>query len=273
MAAATWVWRHNEEAGPGTETLPGGEWFYVPLATARGVVGVVGVRTPKDRGMLSIEQRELLQSVARQAAIAIERCRIDVVLEEQAKTEQIIEASEDGIIVLDPSGVVIHVNEVACAILEMDRAEVVGRRFENLEARHTHYLRLREAVRDFLEHPKQERERLEISLFLRGRDHYYVLRPTPFHTRDGTPAGVILALQDITYVRDQERAARESRRHAFARARHPAHLAAHGRRDAHAASRQGRSGARGPSWTSPTRTCSGSPTCRSGSSTSPARAP
>jgi two-component system, OmpR family, sensor histidine kinase KdpD len=205
MAAATWVWRHNEEAGPGTETLPGGEWFYVPLATARGVVGVVGVRTPKDRGVLSLEQRELLQAVARQAAIAIERCRIDVVLEEKAKTEQIIEASEDGIIVLDPSGIVIHVNEVACAILEMDRAEVVGRRFENLEARHTHYLRLREAVRDFLEHPKQERERLEISLFLRGRDHFYVLRPTPFHTRDGTPAGVILALQDITYIRDQER--------------------------------------------------------------------
>ncbi|HSD10055.1 MAG TPA: ATP-binding protein [Candidatus Binatia bacterium] len=205
MAAAAWVWRHDEEAGPGTETLPGSEWLYVPLATARGVVGVVGLRAPKDRRTLSIEQRELLRAVARQAAIAIERCRIDVVLEEKAKTEQIIEASEDGIIVLDPSGVVIHVNEVACAILEMEHAEVVGRRFENLEVRHTHYLRLREAVRDFLEHPTQERERLEISLFLRGRDHYYVLRPTPFRTRGGTPAGLILALQDVTYLRDQER--------------------------------------------------------------------
>src|SRR5262249_54372941 len=204
MAAATWVWRHGEEAGPGTETLPGGEWLYVPLATARGVVGVLGVRTPT-RGALSLDQRELLQAVARQAAVAIERCRIDAVLEEKAKTEQIMEASEDGLIVLDPSGIVIHVNEVACAILEMDRSEVVGKRFESLEARHTHYLRLREAVRDFLAHPKQERERLEISLFLRGRDHYYVLRPTPFHTRDGSPAGLILALQDVTYLRDQER--------------------------------------------------------------------
>jgi len=205
MAAATWVWRYDEEAGPGTETLPGGEWLYVPLATARGVVGVLGVRTPKSRGVLSIEQRDLLQAVARQAAVAIERCRIDVVLEEKAKTEQIMEASEDGIIVLDPAGVVIHANEVACAILETERSDVVGRRFEALEARHTHYLRLRETVRDFLEHPKQDRERLEISLFLRGRDHSYVLRPTPFHTRDGSPAGLILALQDVTYLRDQER--------------------------------------------------------------------
>jgi two-component system sensor histidine kinase KdpD len=204
-AAADWVWRHDEEAGPGTETLPGGEWFWVPLASARGVVGVLGVRTAKDHGVLPIDQRELLQSLARQAAIAIERCRIDVVLEEQAKTEQIIEASEDGLIVLDPAGVVVNVNEVACAILELDRRYVVGRSFDNLEVRHTHYLRLREAVRDFLEHPTKERERLEISLFLRGRDHFYVLRPTPFHTREGKAAGLILALQDVTYLRDQER--------------------------------------------------------------------
>jgi two-component system sensor histidine kinase KdpD len=205
MAAATWVSRHDEEAGPGTDTLPGGDWLYVPLASARGVVGVLGVRTPKGRGLLSIDQRELLRALARQAAIAIERCRIDVVLEEKAKTEQIIEASEDGIILLDPSGQVIHANEVACAILELERGEVMGRPFESLEVRHTHYLRLREAVRDFLEHPKQERERVEISLFLRGRDHFYVLRLTPFHARDGSPAGLILALQDVTYVRDQER--------------------------------------------------------------------
>jgi two-component system sensor histidine kinase KdpD len=205
MAAATWVWRHDEEAGPGTDTLPGGEWLYVPLGTARGVVGVLGVRPPKAQRALSLDQRDLLQAVAKQAAVAIERCRIDVVLEEKAKTEQIIEASEDGIIVLDPLGVVIHANEVACAILELERAELVGRRFESLEVRHTHYLRLREAVREFVEHPKQERERVEISLFLRGRDHNYVLRLTPFRTRDGSPAGLLLALQDITYVRDQER--------------------------------------------------------------------
>ena len=154
---------------------------------------------------LSLDRRELLHSLARQTAIAIERCRIDVVLEEQAKTEQIMEASEDGVIVLDPSGVVIHANEVACAILEMERTDVVGSRFDDLGAKHTHYLRLREAVRDFLAHSSEERERLELSLFLRGRDHSYVLRPTPYRTRDGSLAGLILALQDVTYLRDQER--------------------------------------------------------------------
>src|SRR5207237_6837284 len=94
----------------------------------------------------SLDQRQLLEALARQAAIAIERTRVDVVLAEKAKTEAILETSEDGIIVLDPAGVVVHVNDVACAILELDRAHALGRRFEELGATHLDYLRLRAAV-------------------------------------------------------------------------------------------------------------------------------
>src|SRR5882724_8735818 len=30
-ATATWVWEHDRPAGRGTDTLPGGEWFHLPL--------------------------------------------------------------------------------------------------------------------------------------------------------------------------------------------------------------------------------------------------
>jgi two-component system sensor histidine kinase KdpD len=203
MAAAAWVWDHDEPAGPGTQTLPSGEWLHVPVKTARGMVGVLGLRTPGTG--LSLDQRQLLEALADHIAIAVERTRIDVVLEEKAKTEAIIEASEDGLIVLDPASVVAHANEVACAILEVERSVVLGARFDDLASTHPHYLRLREAVRDLLAHPERERDRVEITLFLRGRDHHYVLRPTPFRSRDGSPAGLILTLQDVTYLRDQER--------------------------------------------------------------------
>jgi len=129
---------------------------------------------------------------------------VDVVLEEQKKTEAVIEAIEDGLIVLDPTGTVAHINEVACAILEVERAHALGQRFEHLGSNHPHYLRLRAAVREYLTHPEREGERMEVALFLRGRDHYYVLRPTPYRSRDGSHAGLILALQDVTYLRDQE---------------------------------------------------------------------
>jgi two-component system sensor histidine kinase KdpD len=203
LAAATWVWDHDEPAGPGTQTLPSSEWCYVPARSARGMVGVLGLRRPA--GGLTLDQRQLLDALADQVAIAIERTRIDVVLEEQAKTEAILEASEDGLIVLDPDGTIEHVNEVACAILEVGDADARGARFDDLATTHPHYLRLREAVREILAHPQRERDRVEITLFLRGRDHHYVLRPTRRHARDGSPAGLILTLQDVTYLRDQER--------------------------------------------------------------------
>lgn len=202
-AAANWVFEHNQAAGRGTDTLAASEWFFVPLNTARGAVGVLALLPPGDLS-LPLDQRQLLEALGRQAAIAIERTRIDVVLEEKAKTEAVMEASEDGLIVLDPAGVVVHVNEVACAILEVERAEALGHRFDDLGATHPHYLRLRAALREFQAHPERDTERVEIALFLRGRDHYFILRPTPFRARDGSNAGLILALQDVTYLRDQE---------------------------------------------------------------------
>lgn len=204
IAAASWVRQHDESAGPGTQTLPGGDWTFEPLDTARGVVGVVALRPRTAERALALDQRQLLEALARQAAIALERTRIDVVLAEKAKTEAVIEAIEDGLVVLDPDGVVAHVNEVACAILEVEREQVLGQRFDALASRHPHYLRVREAVRELERHPGREGERVEIALFLRGRDHHFVLRPTAFKTPEGAPGGLILGLQDVTYFRDQE---------------------------------------------------------------------
>jgi two-component system sensor histidine kinase KdpD len=201
---ATWVWEHNHVAGRGTDTLPGGAWLHVPLSTVRGAVGVLALHEDDAGGGLSLPKRQLLEAMGGQAAVAIERTRIDAVLEAQAKLAAVIESIEDGLVVLDHDGVVQHVNEVACAILGFTEREALGQRFERLGTDHPHYHRLRTAVADFLAHPEQEHEPVELALYLRGRDHYYMLRPTPLRARDGTHAGFILVLQDVTYLRDQE---------------------------------------------------------------------
>jgi two-component system sensor histidine kinase KdpD len=203
-ATARWAFEYGRLAGYGTDTLPGSQWLHVRMATARGPVGVLALHGSQPEALLRIEQRDLLEALADQAAVAIERTRIDAVLAEKAKTEAIIEGIDDGLVVLDPDGVVVHVNEVACAILDVRRQDALGRSFERLGTSHPHYLRLRAAVRDFLARPEQIPETLEIAMFLRGRDHFFVLRPTPLRTPDGGSLGVILALQDITYLRDQE---------------------------------------------------------------------
>jgi PAS domain S-box-containing protein len=200
LAAANRVAQHDRAGGRGPGPPPADDWLYEPLATARGVVGVLALRATATG-----TQWQLLEALARQAAIAIERTQVDVVLEEKAKTEAVMEAIEDGLIVLDPAGVVVHMNEVASTLLAVDRPSVLGRPFGALATAHSHYLRLRAAIQEFLAHPEREGDRVEIAFFLRGRDHHYVLRPTPFRSRDGSPAGLIVALQDVTHLRDQER--------------------------------------------------------------------
>jgi two-component system sensor histidine kinase KdpD len=197
-AGAAWVLEHGEPAGRGTSTLGASEWLHVPVATVRGPVGVLSIHAGAPDRWMPLEQRQLLEALARQAAVAIERMRVDVV-------EAVIESIEDGLVVLSPDGVVEHVNEVACAILELEREKALGARFDGLGTSHPHYLRLRAAVADILAHPEHEPEAIEFAMFLRGRDHFYVLRPTPFRALDGTPAGLVIVLQDVTYLRDQER--------------------------------------------------------------------
>jgi two-component system sensor histidine kinase KdpD len=197
-AGATWVLEHDQPAGHGTTTLGGSEWLHIPVATVRGPVGVLSIHAQATEDWMPIEQRQLVEAFARQAAVAIERMRVDVV-------EAVIESIEDGLVVLSPDGVVEQVNEVACAILELERETAVGARFDDLGTNHPHYLRLRAAVAEILAHPDREPEALEFAMFLRGRDHFYVLRPTPFRALDGTPAGLVIVLQDVTYLRDQER--------------------------------------------------------------------
>jgi K+-sensing histidine kinase KdpD len=198
VASPSWA---DAEVRGDASASPG--WFYAPLSTARGTVGVLALQRPRG-APFPLDQLRLLEAMAGQAALAIERTRLDAVLAEQAKTEAVIAAIEDGLIVLDTGGVVVHANEVACAILQVERAEIIGERFDDLASRHPHYLRLRAAVGDFLARPEREADRVEITLFLRGRDHHFILRPTPFQARDGAPGGLILALQDVTYLRDQE---------------------------------------------------------------------
>jgi two-component system sensor histidine kinase KdpD len=72
MAAAIWSFQHRKAAGQGTDTLPNARARYVPLSTARGMVGVMALSTEKETKQLTIEQERLLEAFADLAAVAIE---------------------------------------------------------------------------------------------------------------------------------------------------------------------------------------------------------
>lgn len=69
---ARWVYRHRHPAGAGTATLPAVKALYVPLGPPQQPVGVLRVELPP-RSMSASEMLPLLQGLARQMGLALER--------------------------------------------------------------------------------------------------------------------------------------------------------------------------------------------------------
>ena len=76
LAAAKWAFEHGQEAGRGADTLPGARRLFLPMRTARGVVAIIGLDSGRDGTLLTADQRRLLDSLADQTALAIERLHL-----------------------------------------------------------------------------------------------------------------------------------------------------------------------------------------------------
>jgi two-component system sensor histidine kinase KdpD len=87
---ATWAFQHGQPAGRGTDTLVAADARYLPLKTARGVVGVLSIKLSKTGQASTPEQRRLMDTFASQTALAIERAQ----LAEQARQAQLVRETE-----------------------------------------------------------------------------------------------------------------------------------------------------------------------------------
>ncbi len=76
LSVAQWTFDHRQEAGSGTDTLPGAEALYLPLITSSRTVGVLGILQSPSVGILDHEQIHVLKSFANQIAIAIDRAML-----------------------------------------------------------------------------------------------------------------------------------------------------------------------------------------------------
>lgn len=77
QAVARWTADHREPAGRGTATLPNAAGLYVPIqGRSENTIGVIGLRSESGNPINSTEDQRLLDSLSRQAAIAIERAAL-----------------------------------------------------------------------------------------------------------------------------------------------------------------------------------------------------
>jgi two-component system sensor histidine kinase KdpD len=76
LGVAQWVFEHGEAAGLGSNTLPAAEALYLPLATAERNLGVVGLRPDDPDRFDDPAQRQLVEAILGQAAVALERTQL-----------------------------------------------------------------------------------------------------------------------------------------------------------------------------------------------------
>jgi len=88
-AVADWAYRHGQVAGRSTETLPGGQYLYVPLMSGDKTNGVFGVKLNQQN--VTPEERQLINTWVGFAAIAIERVKLT---EQARQTALLIEADK-----------------------------------------------------------------------------------------------------------------------------------------------------------------------------------
>ncbi len=90
QAVATWAFQHGQPAGRGAASLAAADARYLPLKTARGVVGVLALKLARSGLHSTPEQRRMLEAFASQTALAIERAQ----LAETARQAQLLTETE-----------------------------------------------------------------------------------------------------------------------------------------------------------------------------------
>jgi two-component system sensor histidine kinase KdpD len=88
VAAAKWSFENNRAAGRGSDTLPGAKWLFLPMRTGRGAIGVIGIDSDKPGPWLTPDQRRLLDALADQGALAIERVQLVEGMERAQRTAE-----------------------------------------------------------------------------------------------------------------------------------------------------------------------------------------
>jgi two-component system sensor histidine kinase KdpD len=88
-AVAQWSFDHGQAAGRGTTTLPGASALYLPLASSGRTMAVFGLRFEDPAEFRDPARRRLLESLAGQTAVALERLAL---VERSRESEVEVEA-------------------------------------------------------------------------------------------------------------------------------------------------------------------------------------
>jgi PAS domain S-box-containing protein len=107
-------------------------YMCVPLFARDRVLGVISFVSAESGRQFGPDDLALAEDLARRAGTAIENAQLYREVEEQAQAARVLETVGDGVFLVDREGIVRLWNEAAEAITRLSRAEVLGRRADEV---------------------------------------------------------------------------------------------------------------------------------------------
>jgi PAS domain S-box-containing protein len=192
---------------PGTPAGDPVAFMVVPLAAGEAIIGTMGVWRPLERGLFTNEDLNLLVSLARQAAIAIQNARLfDQVEREKEYSESLVKSSPVAIVNIDERDAIVSWNPGAEKLFGYAAHEAIGQNVDDL-------LVAQELREEAITYNRQVQSDGRISVTTRRRRKDGTLVDVDLHgvplLADGKAAGAIAIYHDIT---ERVRAEEELRR-------------------------------------------------------------
>ncbi len=130
--------------------VPSPIWLGVPLIVAGKAIGVMVVQDYKNARAYGDREKELLEFVSSQVAVAIERKQAEEkLLASETRYRRLFEAARDGILILEyETGQVVDVNPFLTEMLGVAKQEIIGKElwelgfFKDITANKKNYLEL-----------------------------------------------------------------------------------------------------------------------------------
>lgn len=188
----------GEEATEWRET---GLECFVPCVSKDVTIAVLAVGRRGRSEPLSSEDMALLGAVAAQAATAIENARLYSALRSKAEeverlrqfSDSVVESLSDGLLVVDLEDRVVRWNRRLEDLLGLERGRVVGRRLSSIFDKP-----FLDSLFDARRESPAAATLYRVPLTVQKRGLLVNVGVAPFKTPDGTTAGSIIVLEDVT---------------------------------------------------------------------------
>jgi signal transduction histidine kinase len=188
---------------------PAACWLGVPMLAGDEALGVIALQSHTTPGVYDTSHREILTTIAAQAAVALQNARLyartdEALARRVQELNSILRTTREGIMLLDREQRVVAANRALADLLGMPLSELTDRRLiarrpdgEVPIIRRIGYTpEAWEADCEALVQEQQDHKRAIVTLGPRGRQVERTL--TPVRDQDGTITGWLLVFRDVT---------------------------------------------------------------------------